>query len=581
MMSRKALLALAIPFSISSAFAMKQQIPQAYLDLKLINQNESRYVLKNAKGTLLQKSSLNALLNTRPENWFNLSPSDGAEGVRSEETYKAYGLPKDEIIVAVVDSGVDVNHEDLQGKIWINSGEIANDGIDNDKNGYVDDVFGWNFIGGSDGMAKIVDDAELKNGIRLIKGKEEAQISADSLEITRELARMKKLKAEVERLGEQLSQTQSDYLARLEKTIEASRATARETIATYTTHQTNYKAAEKVLKNAGVSTMTIEAVRAIQSDDAEVIKARDTMVNLLSRNITEARIARILGRYNDELNYYYNENFNPRTIVGDNYTDADERVYGNNDVIGPDAGHGTHCAGIIAAVRDNALGMKGVASNVKIMAVRVVPNGDERDKDVANGIRYAVDNGARIISMSFGKAYSPYKRVVDEAVKYAESKGVLLVHAAGNDSKDNDLIPSYPMRTHRKEARDMNNWLEIGASSYLKGATLPATFSNFGKKTVDVFAPGVDILSTTPDNTYDTYSGTSMATPAVSGVAALLLGHDSSMDADAVKALILDTSRRYPKLMVNLPGTEKKVLFSTLSTSGTIADAFEATKSIK
>lgn len=583
MMSKKALLLFALPFSFSSAFAMKQQIPQAYLDLKLINKNEARYVLKNAKGTRLSATNLEALLATRPENWFNLSPADGAEGVRSEETYKTFGTPESEdIIVAVVDSGVDVNHEDLQGKIWINSDEIANDGIDNDKNGYVDDVFGWNFIGGADGMATIKEDASLKNGIRLLKGKAEAQIDADTLEGTRELIRMKKLKADVERLGEELSPAQAAYLEKLQKVVADARTEAKKVIELYTGHLNNYKASEKVLKNAGVTTMTLDAVRALQSDDQEVIKARDAMVKLLSNNITEARINRILGRYNDELNFYYNEDFNPRTIVGDNYLNADERIYGNNDVIGPGSAHGTHCSGIIAAVRDNNLGIKGVAKNVKIMAIRVIPNGDERDKDVANGIRYAVDNGARIISMSFGKMYSPYKRVVDEAVKYAESKGVLLVHAAGNDNKNNDEIPSFPMRTHKKEARDMNNWLEIGASSYLKGATLPATFSNYGKKTVDLFAPGVDVLSTTPDNSYDTYSGTSMATPAVAGVAALLLSYDSSMDADAVKALILDTSRRYPKLQVNLPGTtDKKVLFSTLSTSGSIADALEGTKSLK
>lgn len=317
------------------------------------------------------------------------------------------------------------------------------------------------------------------------------------------------------------------------------------------------------------------------SSDEAVVKAKKEMLNLLANGLTEARLNSVLDYYGDQLQYYYNESFNPRTIVGDNYTDLSERVYGNNDVIGPDSSHGTHVAGSIAAVRDNNLGIKGVATNVKIMAVRVVPNGDERDKDVANGIRYAVDNGAKIINMSFGKAYSPYKKVVDEAVRYAESKGVLLVHAAGNDNKDNDVLPSYPMRTDSLAKRDFSNWLEIGASSYAKGLSLPADFSNYGKKTVDFFAPGVDILSTTPDNSYDTYSGTSMASPTAAGVAALLLSYDPSMDAESVKALMIDTSRRYPKLKVNLPGTETPVLFSSLSTFGSIVDAFEAAKIIK
>ncbi len=215
------------------------------------------------------------------------------------------------------------------------------------------------------------------------------------------------------------------------------------------------------------------------------------------------------------------------------------------------------------------------------MAVRVVPNGDERDKDVANGIRYAVDNGARIINMSFGKSFSPFKKVVDEAVRYAESKGVLLVHAAGNSNQNNDTAPNFPNRNDKANGVEFSNWLEIGASSFEKGLNLPADFSNYGKKSVDFFAPGVDILSTTPDNSYDTYSGTSMAAPTAAGVAALVLSHDTSLDASALKDLMIDTSRRYPKLKVNLPGTETPVLFSSLSRIGTVVDAFEAVKAIK
>jgi subtilisin family serine protease len=183
--------------------------------------------------------------------------------------------------------------------------------------------------------------------------------------------------------------------------------------------------------------------------------------------------------------------------------------------------------------------------------------------------------------MSFGKAYSPFKKVVDEAVKYAESKGVILIHAAGNDSKNNDVLPSFPQKFHRKENREMNNWLEIGASSFQRGEQLPAVFSNYGKKSVDVFAPGVDIFSTTPENTYDTYSGTSMATPAVAGAAALILSYQPNLNANELKALILDTSRRYPQLRVQLPGAQTKVLFSDLSVHGSVADVFEATKSLK
>lgn len=577
MLSRKALLALAIPLSFSSAFARVQMIPVEDQIIKEAQMNKPKFVLKNAKGTLLEK-----MLNTTPANWFNLSPSDGAEGVRTEEAYKEFGVPlSDDIIVAVIDSGVDVNHEDLQGKIWINSDEIPNNGIDDDNNGYKDDVFGWNFIGGKDGMATIVKDESLANGIRLVKGAPEAQIDGDSLEVTRELVRMKKLKAKVEELGEVLTPAQAAYLAKLQKEVSDNVEAAKNIITTFKQHLANYKKHEAVLLAAGVKEITIDSVRAVVSEDPAVLEAQKEMLALLTNRLNLARINRVLGAYQDRLDFMYNESFDPRHIVGDNQLNQREKDYGNSDVIGPDSFHGTHVSGSIAANRDNAIGIKGVASRVKIMAVRVVPNGDERDKDVANGIRYAVDNGARIINMSFGKAYSPYKGIVDEAVKYAESKGVLLVHAAGNDSKNNDLVPSFPSAIARADGVEASNWLEICATSFKKGLTLPATFTNFGKKTVDFCAPGVDILSTTPDNTYQLASGTSMAAPTTSGVAALVLSHNPGLDAEGLKNLLHDTSRRYPQLMVNVPGTTNPILFGKLSHSGSIVDAFEAIKSSK
>lgn len=577
MLSRKALLALAIPLSFSSAFARVQMIPQEDQIIAEAQSNKPKFILKNAKGTLMEK-----MLNTTPENWFNLSPSQGVEGVRTEEAYKEFGIPlADDIIVAVIDSGVDVNHEDLQGKIWINDGEIANNGIDDDQNGYIDDVFGWNFIGGKAGMAKMEKDESLANGIRLVKGAPEHQIDGDSLEVTRELVRMKKLKVKVEELGEELTPAQAAYLAKLSKEVGDNVEAAKGVVATYKQHLANYKKHEAVLLAAGVKEITVDSVRAVVSEDPAVLEAQKEMLALLTKNLGLARINRVLGAYQDRLDFMYNESFDPRGIVGDNQNDQREKVYGNNDVIGPDSFHGTHVSGSIAANRENALGIKGVATRVKIMAVRVVPNGDERDKDVANGIRYAVDNGARIINMSFGKAYTPYKGVVDEAIRYAEKKGVLLIHAAGNDSKNNDLVPSFPSKVARADGSEASNWLEICATSFKKGPALPATFTNYGKKTVDLCAPGVDIMSTIPDNQYGLASGTSMATPTTAGVAALVLSYNPGLDAEGLKNLLLDTSRRYPQLMVNIPGSTNPILFGKLSHSGAIVDAVEAIKSAK
>lgn len=580
MMSKKAFLALALPFSFSfsTAYAKVEAIPKAIQDLKTVSASKS-FVLKNAKGTSLDRLNFTFT----PDNWFNLSPLlDGAEGVRTEETYVTFGQPQSEdIIVAVIDSGVDVNHEDLQGKIWVNSGEIAGNGIDDDGNGYIDDVFGWNFIGGAHGQATIVEDSSLANGYRLIKGDPAAQVDADTLEVTRELVRMKKLKTQVEELGENLTPTQAEYLASLTKVVGAEVQNAKGVVDSYSKRLEVYKGAEAVLRSAGIKEISLESVRGLDSSEPAVVKAKSEMIGLLSNGLDLARINRVLEYYTDQLKYFYNENFNPRTIVGDNYSNPREKIYGNNDVIGPDSSHGTHVSGSIAAVRDNGLGIKGVATNVKIMAIRVVPNGDERDKDVANGIRYAVDNGAKIINMSFGKSYSSSEKVVNEAMKYAADKGVLLVHAAGNSNQDNDTAPNFPNRYDKVNGGEIKTWLEIGASGFQKGLELPADFSNYGKKSVDFFAPGVDILSTTPDNTYDTYSGTSMASPTAAGVAALILSYDPSLDASAVKSLMIDTSRRYPNLKVNLPGTQKPVLFSSLSKTGTIVDVFEAVKVLK
>jgi subtilisin family serine protease len=246
-------------------------------------------------------------------------------------------------------------------------------------------------------------------------------------------------------------------------------------------------------------------------------------------------------------------------------------------VKGHDASHGTHVSGIIAADRGNALGIQGIADNVKIMAIRAVPDGDERDKDVANAIRYAVDNGAQIINMSFGKSYSPQKFVVDEAIEYAQSKGVLLVHAAGNSNKNIDEKDNFPT-SKLSNGKSAENWLEIGASGAGDGVDLVGSFSNYGKETVDVFAPGVNIYSTTPDNSYESFNGTSMASPATAGVAALLMSYYPQLDAGQVRDIIKQSSRKFDGLKVKKPGTEELVEFTELSKTGGLLNAFESVK---
>lgn len=557
--------------SITALSILLSSAAQAAIPLRTLRTLEkSTNLNKNIKGDIF--GTLGS--GSEPTNWFNLSPElDGVEGVGTERAYTTFGAPQQEIIVAVIDSGVDVNHEDLQGKVWVNEGEIADNGIDDDNNGYIDDVYGWNFIGNKEGMAKIVSDDSL-NGYKLIKGDPSMQVDGDTLEVTRELVRLTKLQKELNALGYDLNRSDKKLLKEVKAEVEKSYADAKGTY----DYLKSIKDGAEVLKAAGVEDINMNTVSSFEATTEEQKKAKNAVLSWLSRGYDMAALEDYYHYYAGSVLYHYNtESDTRKDIVKDNYSDQNEKDYGNNDVIGPDSSHGTHVAGIIAAARDNGIGMNGVASNVKIMAVRCVPNGDERDKDVANSIYYAVNNGAKVINMSFGKSYSPFKKIVDDAVKYAESKGVLLVHAAGNSAQDNDTAPNFP--NAKVESARVSNWIEVGASAFKKGASLAADFSNFGQVAVDVFAPGKNINATFPDNTYSTISGTSMASPVVAGVAAAILGHYPNLVAAQVKEAIVASSTRYPNLVVSKKGIGT-VFFSRLSNSGAIANLFNALEAL-
>jgi cell wall-associated protease len=268
-------------------------------------------------------------------------------------------------------------------------------------------------------------------------------------------------------------------------------------------------------------------------------------------------------------------------VVQDKYDDLNDRFYGNNDVMATNPMHGTHVAGIIGAVRNNGIGINGVADNVRIMAIRAVPDGDEHDKDIALAIRYAVDNGAKVINMSFGKSFSPQKKWVDDAMKYAESKDVLLVHAAGNESTDIDHAENYPNPIYQQNGKRTTNWISVGASGP-EADELAASFSNYGKKEVDVFSPGVKIYSTLPGgNVYGNEQGTSMASPVTAGLAALILSYYPELSASQVKEIIIKSVTPVTGLQVFKPskeGEENLVTFSDLSASGGVINATEAIK---
>ena len=335
-----------------------------------------------------------------------------------------------------------------------------------------------------------------------------------------------------------------------------------------------------VLKRAlGTDSLTPTACARSRRSTPQLTRARQIYLDLASQGATPAVIADGLKSLEGQLKYALNPTYNPRTIVGDNYTDRREHHYGNSDVMGPDAKHGTHVAGIIGAVRGNGVGIDGIAPAVKFMMIRTVPDGDERDKDVANAIRYAADNGAQIISMSFGKAYSPYKAAVDDAVKYADAQGVLMVHAAGNDGEDlgeGQELPDAGLPRRRTSAE-----LDRGRRVVVEGRrrASPRQFSNYGQEQVDVFAPGVDILSTIPGNQYERDSGTSMAAPVVTGLAALIMDYYPNLTGADVKKIIMQSASRHSDQMVKRPGADgEKVSFGSLSVTGGIVNAYNALK---
>ena len=497
-----------------------------------------------------------------PSNWFNLDyVENGVRGISTERAYREFLNKKSSktIIVAIIDSGVDINHEDLKDIIWVNSKEIPNNGIDDDKNGYIDDINGWDFLGGKDGT----------------------DITRETMEVTREFARLKKVYQYIQDISSLSPAMKIDYdLYKKYKTKYEAKVQELEdqgplVIKLYEKYVDSKLLLSSYLKVKDVSKEDLDKIT--NKDPEDVKKAKRVFELLEQIGQDEEKLKEAYEYYDAQFKFGINLSFNPRGIVGDDVDNVNDRDYGNNEVKGPDARHGTHVAGIVAANRNNTVGISGVAGDVKIMAVRAVPEGDERDKDVANAIRYAVDNGAKIINMSFGKSVSPQKQAVDNAVKYAQMKGVLLIHAAGNENEDIDINDNFPSKNF-SDGKQADNWIEVGATSWMQAPSSVAEFSNYGHKMVDVFAPGVDLKSTVVGSRYEDLSGTSMSAPVVTGLAALLMTYYPEFDYKKIKQIILNSAIKLSKLKVSQPGTGQLVDFSLLSSTGGIVNAYEAVK---
>jgi subtilisin family serine protease len=512
----------------------------------------------------------NDSIKTPPKNWFNLDPVENqVNGVSSDKAYKELLIGKTgkKVIVAVIDSGIDIEHEDLKGVIWTNPNEIPNNGIDDDNNGYIDDVHGWNFLGGKEGKNVNKDSYEVTRMYKMLRPKYEGKSVKDIDKKDRvEFATWEKVKGEFE---EKYTTVQGEY-------------------SQYSTIAKQIERFNKLFEGyLDVDGLTAEKLKGLESNDAIIDMGKGFVLQIFDAVADDITLDSISNLINLDLEqmagealYSYSLEFDASDIVGDNPAILDEKGYGNNDVIGKntDNFHGTHVAGIIAAQRGNGIGTDGVANNVSIMALRAVPDGDEHDKDVANAIRYAVDNGALVINMSFGKAYSPNIEYVRSAIEYAASNGVLLVHAAGNGSSDNDEVLNFPNDNFGKED-DWAHWIEVGASSWGKEGDYIGNFTNYGDKTVDLFAPGVAIYSTAPSNQYQDAQGTSMASPVTAGVAAMLFSYFPDLNAEQVKDILMRSVRKLDGLRVLLPGSiDQDINFSKLSKSGGIINAYEAVK---
>lgn len=446
-----------------------------------------------------------------PANWPFLSFS--TDSVYGMEVNRAYDFLKNrekkkKVIVAVIDSGTDTGHEDLNANLWVNPKEIPGNGIDDDQNGFVDDIHGWNFLGKSDGTLVLWGVEETTRQFLLYRGRYDQLVGKK---------RNKREETELNRLCD-------------------------------------------LFKESSVGKIYLDLQKAKEEGKQKKITA------------LEERFEMTLGKLNDD-----------RSIIGDRLDDLNDRFYGNTILLasgGPPATalHGTHVAGIIGAVRDNGIGIDGIANHVELMIVRAIPGGDEYDKDVALAIRYAVDNGANIINMSFAKRISPRLKWVQDALKYADKKGVLVVHAAGNNSMNIDQESFYPNPLVGKKR--IPSFITVGASNAQGN---PSKISNYGKEQVDVFAPGVEIKSTIPQNKYKSTEGTSMAAPMVSGVAAILMTYYPELSASEIRTILIQTATvRRGDTVLKAKGAFSnqwdKVLYSDLCVGGGIVNALEAVK---
>ena len=494
-------------------------------------------------------------------NWYHMDMDlDKIPGISTARAYNE--LLKDkkatDIIVAIIDMGVDINHEDLKDQIWTNENEIPGNGIDDDNNGYVDDIHGWNFLGNLDGE----------------------NVEFDNWEIVRDYKKLKEKfdKTDTLRLS-QTEETEFKNYKDIKSQIWKERALVDQKLQAWKGFYSGFLNAKMQISeyiDSGEINLEILDKIDVPKNDTITLKAFNYLLRSLEAGYDDTKIKLIIKTFENRLLYELNADYDPREIIGDNPNDFDDKKYGNPDIIGPDPHHGTEIAGVIGAKRLNKAFVDGITNNVKIMVLRAVPSGDERDKDIINAIYYAVDNGAKIINMSFGKPLNHNEAYMDKALKYAEKNGVLIIRGATNLGQDSDIYPMHPDKYYA-DGSECQLMINVGATTRYADSTLIWNLSNYGKNSVDIMAPGSEIYTLFPGNKTIFTQGTSISSPMVVGVAALVWSYFPELTALNVKNILLESAEDFGDQEVIMPGSSnKKVMFKDLSRTGGIVNAYNA-----
>jgi subtilisin family serine protease len=497
--------------------------------------------------------------------WHHLDlEKDGVVGISLNEAI-AFAESKNRkaqpVVVAVLDSGIDTAHYDLKTRLWVNPNEIPGNGIDDDNNGYIDDVHGWNFLGNADGTNVYNENWEVARLYRKYKAefgkKTKAEIQDDEMADYKEWL---KVKEEYETLKKSNKSSLKTWEILAEMYEKAERAVVK-----------------KLDEGAEFNLENVEDLEVTKG--SKLASHKSICVMFLSMDMQVEDVKEMAEHYEMMVFKKLNPMYQPRKIIGDDVNNINDTIYGNNDIQGGDPSHGTHVAGIIGADATNDVGTKGICPTSELMILRVVPSGDERDKDVALAYQYAARNGAKIINCSFGKTYSPNKQMVDDIVRWVDKQDVLIVHAAGNDAVNNDKVVHYPVKNYNLKDSMAQNWITVGSTTKYNDNRMISSFSNYGREQVDLLAPGSDILSTYPTSELKPLSGTSMATPVVSGVAALVWSYYPELSVEQLKEILLLSVVDYSDKKVNKPnekGKSKKTKVKKLCATGGVINALTA-----